>query len=231
MVTLLTHTPEPDKVVAIAARLCYSSDSIEELGDKMSPKKIETLVKKLIEMGHESPIEHVTFTFGIEGVSRALSHQLVRHRLANYSMRSQRYVKENGFPFITPPSIYAQKRALDIFNDTMTYLQLSYNMLTEMGIPQEDARYVLPNACQTSLILTMNARSLYNFFSHRLCIRSQWEIRKLAEEMLDILKTVSPLLFSNVDKPCIALGYCPEKGMSCGYIEAIQRNKGKEGSE
>lgn len=231
MVTLLTHTPDPDKVVAMAARLCYSSDSIEELGDKMSPKKIETLVKKLIEMGHESPIEHVTFTFGIEGVSRALSHQLVRHRISSISQKSQRYVKESNFSFVIPPSIYGNERAWDIFNDTMTFIQTSYDMLSDLGIPQEDARYVLPNACQTSLILTMNARSLYNFFSHRLCIRSQWEIRKLAEEMLDILKTVSPLLFSNVDKPCIALGYCPEKGMSCGYIEAIQRNKGKEGSE
>ncbi|HZW49774.1 MAG TPA: FAD-dependent thymidylate synthase [Bacillota bacterium] len=215
-VILLSHTPEPDKLVAAAARLCYAPIGADQLLETMTKKQVNKLVEDLMAMGHESPIEHVSFTFAIEGVSRAMSHQLVRHRLASYSQQSQRYVKENAFEYIIPPSVQANPKAKEVFLRQMAAIQECYNQLITLEIPREDARYVLPNACETKIVMTMNARSLYNFFQQRLCLRAQWEIRALAEAMrLELIK-VSPLLFNKTGPKCETEGYCSQGKMSCG---------------
>lgn len=215
-VILLSHTPEPDKLVAAAARLCYAPIGADQLLETMTEKQVSRLVEDLLAMGHESPIEHVSFTFAIEGVSRAMSHQLVRHRLASYSQQSQRYVKENAFDYIIPPSVQANPEAKEVFLRQMAAIQECYNKLITFEIPREDARYVLPNACETKIVMTMNARSLYNFFQQRLCLRAQWEIRALAEAMRQELIKVSPLLFSKTGPSCETEGYCSQGKMSCG---------------
>lgn len=236
-VTLITHTPEPEKVIASAAKLCYSSAEIDDIMNDLTEEKIESFINKLIDMGHESPLEHVTFTFGIEGISRACSHQLVRHRIASYSQKSQRYVQEEGFKYVTPPSIAACPEATQVFLETMDYLSDMYNEILQILAMDalsksddknpndyekmkkkfaEDARFVLPNACCTSIIITMNIRSLLNFFKHRCCNRAQWEIRYMANEMLRICKEVAPTIFNNAGPDCIRKGKCPEGKMSCG---------------
>jgi len=220
-VTLISHTPEPEKTVAAAARLCYSSSGIDALLDKLDEQKAADLIKKLLSMGHESPFEHVTFTFGIEGVSRNLTHQLVRHRIASYSQKSQRYVSESNFAYIIPPSIAKNKDALRLYQQKMQELQEAYNELAKM-VPKEDARYVLPGACETKIIATFNARSLFNFFAHRCCNRAQWEIRSLANEMLRLVRSVAPNLFSKAGPTCVTEGICYEGEMSCGRVNNIK---------
>ena len=214
-VVLLEHTPNPDAVVAAAARLCYSAADIDTIRKRLEGPKAAELVNKLIALGHESPLEHVSFTFGIEGVSRALSHQLVRHRVASYSQQSQRYVKFEGFEYVTPPSILADEKARAKFDMAMDYLSQAYGELLQI-VPAEDARYVLPNACTTKLIATMNARSLYNFFSLRCCRRAQWEIQRLAWDMLRQVRTVAPAVFSAAGPDCWGSQGCGEGDMSCG---------------
>ena len=214
-VVLLEHTPHPDSVVAAAARLCYSSSDIEIIRKRLEGPKADELVKKLIAMGHESPLEHVSFTFGIEDVSRALSHQLVRHRIASYSQQSQRYVKFADFDYVVPPSILADDHARAKFTEAMEYLSQVYGELLQ-SVPAEDARYVLPNACTTKLIATMNARSLYNLFNLRCCRRAQWEIQQLAWEMLRQVKEVAPAVFSAAGPDCWGAQGCGEGDMSCG---------------
>ena len=213
-VTLLANTPDPEKIVAAAARLCYSNKEVSEIMDNFTDEKIEKFINKLISLGHESPLEHVTFTFGIEGISRACSHQLVRHRIASYSQKSQRYVKEDNFDYVTPPAI---KESVDIgYYDYMMYtIGEFYKDLLAMGLEPEDARMILPNACTTSIIVTMNVRSLLNFFKHRDCKRAQWEIRALAQEMMKICKEVAPRLFAHAGAACRS-GKCSEGSMSCG---------------
>lgn len=221
-VVLLSHTPEPEKLVAAAARLCYSSVGAEALKDRLDDDKIQSFLRMLTEMGHLSPVEHVSFTFAIEGVSRALSHQLVRHRIASYSQQSQRYVKETQFDYIMPPAIAAHDEARTIFIKHMEASQEAYNQLLRFA-HREDARYVLPNACETKLVSTMNARSLYNFFEHRLCIRAQWEIRQLAALMLAAVREVAPNLFAHVGPTCVTEGVCYEGEKSCGRAPLAKR--------
>ncbi|SDH57183.1 FAD-dependent thymidylate synthase [Desulfosporosinus hippei] len=223
-VDLIQHTPDPEKVVAAAARLCYSSDAIPDLFEQLNDDKAANFVRRLREMGHLSPFEHVSFQFSIDGVSRALSHQLVRHRIASYSQRSQRYVKENGFEFVIPPSVMQNPEALGRFETVMSRLQEDYQELLNC-VPAEDARYVLPNACTTSLMATFNARSLLNFFEHRTCIRAQWEIRFLAERMLDLVREVAPNLFSEAGPTCITQGVCRQGTYSCGRLKTLERKK------
>lgn len=222
-VELIQYTPEPEKVVAAAARLCYSSDPVPELMERLTDEKIAGFVRKLSTMGHLSPFEHVSFQFSIDGVSRALSHQLVRHRIASYSQRSQRYVKEAGFDFVTPPSIQRSPEALERFEKVMKMLQDEYKELVAV-VPAEDARYILPNACTTSLVATFNTRSLLNFFEHRTCMRAQWEIRQLAEKMLKLVKEVAPNLFAQAGPTCVTQGVCHEGAMSCGRIKTLKNN-------
>lgn len=197
-VTLVNYTPNPEETVAIAARTCHSDKP--PLGG-LSEGDAERLINLLLDLGHESPIEHVSFTFAIEGVSRALSHQLVRHRIASYSQRSQRYVSHENFSYVTPPSIRENKAALEIFKKCMADVASAYKKLSEM-VPLEDARYVLPNACETSLICTFNARSLLNFFKLRMCKKAQWEIRELANIMWHLVRSVAPTLFANAGPDC-----------------------------
>lgn len=214
IVKLMEYTPSPDSLVAVAARLCYSSSDIETVKQKLDDVRVKELVTKLLRSGHESPFEHITFTFGVEGISRALSHQLVRHRMASYSQQSQRYVKFNDFSFVTPKSIENSPEALEKYNEVMGSLQKAYEDLLKIVCP-EDARYILPNACTTKIIFTMNARSLYNFFSLRCCNRAQWEIRELAFEMLKLVKSVAPIVFSDSGPDCWGFGGCGEGDMSC----------------
>lgn len=227
-VKLLRHTPEPEKTVAMSARLCYSPIGAAQLEEKMTDEQAAKLVRKLVSMGHFSTLEHVTFTFAIEGVSRVLTHQLVRHRIASYSQQSQRYVKEHNFETIMPPTIAARQEAKEKFLKLMQEIQDLYNELTEQGIPAEDARYVLPNAAETKIVCTFNVRSLLNFFSLRCCSRAQWEIRQLAEKMLAECKKVAPVLFENAGPTCVSEGICREGEMSCGRLQAILAQKTAE---
>lgn len=241
-VRLLEHTPNPERVIAEAAKLCYSSVGVDEIETNLDKDKIEKFLNMLMSYGHESPIEHVSFTFAAEGISRSLSHQLVRHRIASYSQQSQRYVKLDQFEYIIPPEIAKNEEAKILFQKSMEDSQRSYNEIVkllekgylEQGITKssaekkaiEDARYVFPNACETKIVFTMNARSLMNFFRHRCCNRAQWEIRNLADAMLVEAKKVAPILFKYSGPSCIN-NACPEGKMSCGNIESV-RKKYKE---
>ena len=221
-VVLLQHTPEPERTVASAGRLCYAPVSAAQLKEEMSDQDVAKLIKVLIKSGHLSAIEHASFTFAIDGISRACTHQLVRHRVASYSQQSQRYVRfENDF--IIPSSIKDNPEALKIFMKAMVDAKSAYDQLVKIGLAegrsneavQEDARFVLPNAAETRIVVTMNARELRYFFSNRCCKRAQWEIRALAIEMFRQCRNVAPLLFSNAGPSCVT-GTCKEGKMSCG---------------
>lgn len=258
-VKLIAHTPEPEQVVAAAAKLCYSPSKIDNILDGLDEEKSRSFVEMLSSLGHESPMEHVSFTFGIDGISRACSHQLVRHRIASYSQQSQRYVDGNKFDFVTPPSIancpealeeynkaiQAQSKAYSIVRDTLVYNSIkesddgkSLTGTKEEVIAQykeinkaqcsaftkkanEDARFILPNACTTSIVVTMNVRSLHNFFDHRCCNRAQWEIREVAIEMLKLCREVAPSLFAGSGPRCLR-GACPEGKMTCGKVKEVR---------
>lgn len=219
-VTLVNYTPQPEKTVAVAAKMCYSDAATDELAENMTDEKVREFLQRLVDLGHESPIEHASFTFAIEGISRACSHQLVRHRLASYSQRSQRYVKEDQFQYVIPPS-YVEKNMADRFAERMKLIQQWYNEDVAAGIPKEDARYNLPNACQTQIMVTMNARELWHFFRLRCCLRAQWEIRMVAEAMLYEVKKVAPLLFEKAGPACV-YGACSEGRMNCGKSKEVR---------
>lgn len=214
-VNLIKHTPEPEQTVAAAARLCYSADQVEELLQDMTITRARKFIHKLVEMRHFSPFEHASFTFGVSGVSRSLSHQLVRHRIASYSQQSQRYVSLQNLPVVVPPSISQDPESLDTFLQAVKHVEQAYQQLLQR-VPAEDARYVLPNACQTNLVVTMNARSLHNFFSLRCCNRAQWEIRELAWQMLRLVRGVAPSLFQDAGPGCLTAAGCQEGTMGCG---------------
>ena len=220
-VKLLEYTPNPERVVAMAARLCYSASGAEELAEKMSDEQVEKLVAKIVQMGHASTMEHVSFTFGIEGVSRVLTHQLVRHRLASYSQQSQRYVAEHDFEYILPPSIGEKPEAREKFEALMQQIRSTYDELADMGVPREDARYVLANATETKIVVTMNARSLMHFFNLRCCNRAQWEIREMAWRMLAECRKAAPALFKNAGPACLT-GACPEGKATCGRAKEVK---------
>lgn len=215
-VKLLTYTPEPDRVVATAARLCYAPQDAETVWAGFTREKQEEFLGRLSAYGHFSPYEHVSFTFAISGVSRALSHQLVRHRIASYSQRSQRYVNEDSFGVVVPPTVAADPAAKEEFEKVITAIREGYRRLAALGIPKEDARYLLPNACQTQLIMTMNARSLLHFLALRCCRRAQWEIRALAWQVRAEALKVAPLLFRASGPSCLVQGKCAEGALSCG---------------
>ena len=204
-VRLIAHTPEPEKVVAAAAKLCYSDAHITDLLDGLTEEKTASFLTMLSDLGHASPIEHASFTFGIEGVSRTLLAQITRHRIASFSVQSQRYVRLDDFRYVIPPEIEAIPEAKEAFIASMN----------------EDARFVLPNACETKMVVTMNARSLQNFFHLRCCSRAQWEIRALAEEMLRLVYPVAPHLFRTAGPACVS-GPCPEGRMCCGKTTEVR---------
>lgn len=221
-VKLIAYTPEPEKVIAGAARLCYSKKNAMEIMDNFAEGEELEFLKKLVDLGHDSPWEHASFTFAISGISRALSHQLVRHRIgSSYSQKSQRYVKEKQFEYVTPKTVKRNSEAEAIFDETMEELQKMYEKLLDLGIPAEDARYVLPNATETNFVVTMNARSLHHFFKLRCCVRAQWEIRDMANLMLKEVKEVAPVLFAKAGAPCDTDDVCYEGKMSCGKCKNV----------
>ncbi len=222
-VVLLQYTPDPERTVALAARLCYSPAGIDELKEKLSSADITRFLEKIMSLGHQSVLEHASFTFGIEGISRAASHQLVRHRLASYSQQSQRYVAfgGDGFPAVLPDSIAASPARRASFERAMEVCAAAYRELVDDGVPAEDARFVLPNAAETKIIVTMNARELLHFFALRCCERAQWEIRALACEMLFLVKGKAPVIFRDAGPECLT-GACPEGSMTCGRTAAVR---------
>ena len=258
-VKLIAYTPNPEQTVAAAAKLCYSPSKVESVLEGLDEEKSRVFVEMLSSLGHESPMEHVSFTFGIDGISRACSHQLVRHRIASYSQQSQRYVDGNHFDFVTPPAIAECPQALAVYQKIIAEQSQAYTAVRDSLILQsirnteygrtldgttqeifaqyqlwnktefsaftkkanEDARFILPNACTTSIIVTMNVRSLHNFFAHRCCNRAQWEIRELAIKMLKICREVAPSLFSGAGPKCLD-GNCPEGKMCCGKTKEVK---------
>lgn len=244
-VEILAYTPSGDKLIASAAKLCYSSSDINTLLEGMTPQKTDSFLDMMASLGHESIFEHTTFTFGIEGVSRAVLAQITRHRIASFSVQSQRYVNKEKFDYIIPPSILQNPRALKEFTEAMEedrrhYINLSRILEAEnkakliaegndektaekaaKKAAYEDARSVLPNACDTKIIMTMNVRSLNNFFELRCCNRAQWEIRCLATEMLRLCKGVYPKLFEKAGPACVS-GQCREGKMTCGKAKEVK---------
>jgi thymidylate synthase (FAD) len=217
-VVLLQHTPDPEATIALAARLCYSQVDIVALSKRLGPLEIKTFLDKIMSRGHQSVLEHASFTFGIEGISRVTSHQLVRHRVASYSQQSQRYVSHlERFEAVTPPSVTENPALASLFEASVSALHAAYASLIEGGVPAEDARYLLPNATTTKLLVTMNARELLHFFTLRLCYRAQWEIRAMSVEMLRLVRPVAPTVFAKGGPGCLA-GPCPEGVACCGKM-------------
>ena len=245
-VTLIAHTPDPERLIAASAKLCYSPSSIEQLMDGLDEQKTTDFLNMLTDFGHQSPIEHISFTFGIEEVSRTLLAQITRPRIASFSVQSQRYVKAIQVSVVTPPPIAQDPQAAVLYQQAMqsahaSYLELSERLaqknleqLLAEGIDEkkarsmaekraiEDARFVLPNACDTKMMLTMNARSLLNFFRLRCCNRAQWEIREVAEQMLALVKPIAPTIFAKAGPGCVS-GPCPEGRMTCGKAAQVRK--------
>ena len=277
-VVVLSHTPEFEQNIVRGAKLCYSSADIEELRDKVTPEEAERFLNMILGLGHGSVLEHSCITFGIEGVSRALTHQLVRHRLASYSQKSQRYVKEGQFSYVVPKEIAKNEYAYNEYVDLMERIQASYDTITEElltdyilevvekdeehpyhayiaehhkndtvlslcevidgfkavdkrtyskleKIAIENARYVLPNACETKIQVTMNVRALFNFFKERLCDRAQEEIRDLAFEMWKACMEISPTIFKHAVPTCVN-GKCKEGAYTCGKMLKYKEKHG-----
>lgn len=229
-VALIRHTLSPEETVALGARLCYSRATIDDLTQRVSAKDQSDFVQKIMGMGHESVLEHATFTFGVEGVSRVLLAQLTRHRLASFSVQSQRYVSyENGFGYIMPPKIAELgEEAQAEYHRQMQQMHQWYCQWQEkLGTGEgsnEDARFVLPGACETRLMMTMNVRELRHFFSLRMCNRAQWEIRAMAREMHRLCMEVAPALFADAGPGCLR-GACPEGAKTCGKAGDIKRER------
>lgn len=223
-VTLISHTLAPEQTSVAAIRQCYSSKGGNELKAKTDAQTRKRLINQVVSFGHLSTIEHASFTFAIEGVSRALTHQLVRHRIASFSQQSQRYVKFKGgkFEYVLPPTIQGKPALKKKFEDFIKKTSALYNELTKSGIPAEDARYMLPNAVETKLIVTMNARELLHFFEKRLCTRAQWEIRILAQQMLKAVKDKAPEIFKCAGPSCETLKICFEGDLNCGKWKGIK---------
>jgi len=228
-VRLLHYPPDAQKLASMAAKLCYSPAHIDDIADDMTPEKSAAFLKRIVDLGHLSTVEHASFTFGIEGVSRTLLAQLTRHRLASFSVQSQRYVSysESGFGYIIPPAIRALgEDAVREYEAQMNQMQRWYDgwrqRLGDGESANEDARFVLPGACETRLMLTMNARELMHFFSLRCCNRAQWEIRGLAWRMLALTAEVAPALFANAGPACVR-GACSEGSMTCGKAAEVRK--------
>ena len=215
-VELLYCTPDPERAIATAARLCYAPVGASELMETMTEAQVDKVLNTILGSGHFSTLEHASFTFAIDGVSRALTHQLVRHRLASYNQQSQRYVKYNdGIETIKPASVKENPQAEAVFDQAISAATDAYKKLLDMGIPAEDARFLLPIAAETNIVVTMNARELLHIFNLRCCNRAQWEIREMAWKMVELVKPLAPRVFAKAGAPCIA-GPCPEGKMACG---------------
>ena len=229
-VVLVRHTLSPEEVVALGARLCYSKARVDDLLERVEAKDQTDFVHKIMSMGHDSVLEHASFTFGIEGVSRTLLAQITRHRVASFSVQSQRYVSyESGFGYIVPPKIEAlgEDTVAEFEQQMATIHQWYTDWQKKLGTGEggnEDARFVLPGACETRMMVTMNVRELRHFFSLRMCSRAQWEIRALAAEMHRLCMEVAPTLFENAGPGCLR-GACPEGEKTCGKMLQIRQER------
>ena len=225
-VKLLRHTPDPERLCAAAAMTSYKGEGTARLFKNLSLENARKIIHRVLGYGHYSVIEHAVFTFSVEEVSRALTHQLVRHRIASYTQQSQRYVPYDTLEhYVVPRSISESEEAKEIYNDTLKNISDAYQRLLKLDVPKEDARFLLPNAAKTNILITMNARELRHFFNLRCCERSQWEIKEMAIQMLRQAKKVAPVLFGKAGPSCVDLGYCPEgelKPPTC-RIEEIKR--------
>jgi len=225
-VQLLYSTPEPERAIAAAARLCYSPVGAADLLEHMSEEAVRRVLRTVITSGHTSTLEHASYTFAIDGVSRAMTHQLVRHRLASYNQQSQRYVTYDSEPvFVVPPSVAADPEARATFDEACASSFEAYRALLDAGVPPEDARYLLPNAMETKIVVTMNVRELLHFFELRCCRRAQWEIREVALAMLALAEPTAPYIFMDAGASC-RRGPCGEGKMTCGepYPKAPRRD-------
>ena len=230
VVKLLSHTVDPEQNVVAAIRQCYSSVGAEELKEKTTEEVKKRLIKQVIESGHTSTLEHATFTFSIDGVSRVTEIHLIRHRIASFSIQSGRYVKRGDAAYRIPSTIKALQDK-KLYEKCLKHLDNSqelYNELLEAGIPAEDARYMQPQSIQVKIVMSMNARELLHFFSVRSCNRAQWEIREIAKQMLDLVKEVAPNIFENAGAPCVSQKICDQGKLSCGLWKAIKGAKLKE---
>lgn len=214
-VSLVKHTPDPERTCAAAAFASTKETLDDAIFEELDDKKVKGLLRNVISRGHLSVIEHAVFTFNVSGVSRALTHELVRHRMATYTQQSQRYVKLTGESYTLPDTIKKNPSDLKAYQALISQCFETYQRLRDSGVPKEDARYVLPNAMHTSIVVTMNARGLLHFFSLRCCNRAQWEIRELSDKMLAEVKKVAPTIFENAGPGCIR-GPCPEGKFGCG---------------
>lgn len=223
-VELLQYPDNPERAVATAARLCYAPVGAKELMETMPPERVQSVLSTIMKSGHFSTLEHVSYTFAVDGVSRALTHQLVRHRLASFNQQSQRYVKfTEGVETVKPDTVSRDEEANRIFDEAINAVLEGYQKLLDAGIPAEDARYLLPNAAETKIVITMNIRELLHFFSLRCCNRAQWEIREMAHRMLALVKPTAPYIFMDAGAPCVR-GTCPEGKMTCGnpYLHIVR---------
>ncbi len=215
-VELLYHTPDPERAIATAARLCYAPVGAAELMETMPDEKVHNVLRTVLSSGHLSTLEHASYTFAVDGVSRALTHQLVRHRLASYNQQSQRYVKfKDGLEVVKPATVSEDPELERVFDEAIEAAVEGYKKLLNAGVPAEDARYLLPNAAETKIVITMNVRELLHFFSLRGCNRAQWEIRELAHRMIELARPTAPYVFMDAGAPCVR-GACPEGKMCCG---------------
>ncbi|MFH1787088.1 MAG: FAD-dependent thymidylate synthase [archaeon] len=221
-VKLISHTPNPDIVCAAAAYTTIKDKPPSELFKELmkDKKRAEKVLRNVVGYGHHSVIEHAYFTFSIEGISRSCSHQLVRHRMASYSQQSQRYVKFEEMNYVTPKTVKGAVKAK--YDKKMGEIADFYREMLDAGIPAEDARFVFPNAAHTNIVVTMNARSLMNFFGIRCCYNAQWEIKGLADKMLVEARKVAPVIFEKAGPRCLHYGYCPEGARTCGRITEVR---------
>ena len=233
-IKLLEVTPNAKDIIYAACRQCYYDGWV---GDRypmdVRESTKDALIRSVVASGHHSVVEHVYFTFAINDVSRALTHQLVRHRMASYSQQSQRYVGNDAEfdinNYVIPPTVRGNDVAFEEFINTMRYIQFRYNQFCDFDIPPEDARFLLPNAIKTRIVATMNCSSLLHFFGVRCCTAAQWEIRKLANKMLTVCKEELPVVFENAGSKCISLGYCPEnEKRTCGKYPLKEEFLNKE---
>jgi len=226
-VKLLRYTADAELLCGTAAQTTIKSGKPSEILEKIDSETAKRKIKTVTGYGHASVIEHASFTFSLEDVSRAMTHQLVRHRIASYTQQSQRYVTYDTLEkYVTPPSITDNDEAKKTFDDTLEKISETYQKLLKIGIPKEDARFILPNAAKTNIIVTMNARELRHFFNLRCCARAQWEIIEIAVEMLKQAKKAAPALFENCGPTCVELGYCTEgkmKPATCNITEIKEK--------
>jgi thymidylate synthase (FAD) len=226
-IKLLKYTPEAERLCGTAALTTTKSGTPSDILEKINQDTAKQIIKRVTGYGHGSVIEHASFTFSVEGVSRAMTHQLVRHRIASYTQQSQRYVRYDMLRnYVIPPSIAENAGARKEFDEALKRISETYQNLLQLGIPKEDARFVLPNAAKTNIMVTMNARELRHFFNVRCCARAQWEMREAATEMLRQVKEATPALFENAGPTCVELGYCSEGKMKppeCDIAEIKKR--------